>query len=1181
MKIVIALFFTLISLFVSGQVAKNYSCGDDKLRNLLRDIDSSYDRRQLLNNFQLKKYINQVQKNAARPVFNGPATGDSNFVIPVVVHIVYPAGTPYGTGTNISYAQVRSQIEALNAAYSRTYPNYNGQSHPFYATDTHIRFCLARNTLDTTHWATGPGGTEFGVRRYADASGAYNHYISASSAQQLLHITHPNIQSFPFDKFFNIWLVSTIDGGNNVMGYAPRPIMPSYLLDGVVIRADIFGDNTTGGNYNLGFGLSQGKVLAHEVGHYFNLFHIFQGGCSGMNAAGSATDACDLNGDMICDIEPATTQNIFCNTDIPNTCTANYNTGTTASDMINDYMSYADDDCMNTFTLNQAQRMWATLNLQRSSLWQPANLVATGILGNDGCVPPFLNAQINTDNAVFCAGTSIHFSNPTAGNTATAYQWQFPGGNPATATTNDVTVNYPLPGNYKAILTVSNSSNSRTDSLSLTVFECKLDSSKLSMAHWYFGDYGSIDFSAGFPVQTTVALNKRTMHGEKAFPAQLGAFVASTISLSDSLGNLLLYSNAVSVWNANHQKIATSPMFGASDINASTSFFYVPYPGQKRKFFAVGAYPNFDQSPSGIRYALIDLDSNKVSPYQEFSHPLLPNRFSELLTIVPHCNGTDYWIVIKGFSLNDTRFYSLLVTATGIDPAQTPVISGGFFHPAFNGSGDQLKANPEGNKLLLCSPHGYIGIETGALYDFDNRTGIVSNEIKIPDVDGYSNIQTGGSFSPDGKYFYLVRSSNFATNGPPYWLFQYRLSDLQYNIFTAPGFYFASPFQLGPDGNIYITTQDNYFARIVNPNQWGNVWVDGLSLQMSRLNPEIATGVSIPNFIDAKRPEPTHPDYTYKTISCNTYRFATLCFDTYTSNWDFGDGSPAAVGSTVDHNFSKPGTYNIKLTLSAGATTYGSVTKKITVLPLSANITGPSFVCTNGNFPTQYFADILPEVNYTWRVLQGGTLSGPDNLPYANAAWTNASTQGKIQLQVSRENCVLTTDKIVSITAGPAFQWSLPDSVCINDSAFELKASPAGGTYSGPGIADNTFSPSKAGEGYHTISYTYYDELTCLGQIDKTIKVARCRIPVDQNTDCDAVLNSISIAPNPVTGILKLKSPFVLKYVEVFNAMGQQVAKGTLRNNNLQLPILAQGNYIVLVYCEKTMRYKVFRFFKW
>lgn len=1178
LHVFILLFLSFIVVESPAQTKDQYTCGDDQLRELLRKVEPAYDFMQLKSNLQIRDFTNQIKQNK-NPDFLRRITSDSFFTIPVVVHIIYPAGQPYGTGTNISYAQVRSQVEALNAAFSKNYIAYNGQSHPAYASDTRIRFCLARITSDTAKWSTGPGGTEYGVMRYGTNQGANNHDITASSASQLLRLTHPSSNTFPFDKYLNIWLVSTIGGGNNIMGYAPRPIMPGYLLDGVVMRADVFGDNTTGGAYNLSYGLGQGKVLAHEVGHYLNLYHIFQGGCSGLNPAGATADACDLNGDMICDIEPSTTQNIFCTGSIPNTCTANYVTGTTTDDMINDYMSYADDDCMNTFTSDQVQRMWATLKLQRPGIWHPANLAATGVLGIDGCVPAYLNAQINTVEGVHCAGNNlVSFSNPTAGNTATSYEWQFAGGTPSTSILNKVNVTYAQPGNYTVLLTVKDGVNKRTDSLKISILDCKPDSTMLHMSQWYFGNYGSLDFSSGQPVPTKVALNNQSIQGESAYPGQL-SFIAGTISLCDSMGKLLFYSNGVSIWNRNHKKITTSPIFGKSDINASSGFYYIPYPGQKGKYFITGVYPNFDETPSGVRFLLINTNNDSVQPYKEFSHSSLPGRFSQFLTVVPHCNGTDYWIVVKGFGLPDTKFYSFLVTENGIDERQEPVISSGFAHPGFGGGGNQLKANRQGNKLILGSPHGYLDIETGAIYDFDNRTGKVANEQQIKNVSGYSNIQTGVGFSPNGKYFYLFRSSNFATNGKPYWLFQYRVSDLQYNIINTSGFYFAASLQPGPDGHIYVSTQENYVARITNPNQWATVTLSDYLINMRQLDDRIRTGWSIPNFIDARQPSPSYPDFEMAAVNCNTYKFTSLCFDRYTATWNFGDGSPQQTGNTVLHQFTTASTFNVTLTLSSNNIKLGSVTRQVDVLPVNASITGPNNVCTNANYLTQYFGPILKEVNYKWSVT-GGSISGPDNVSFVNVSWLPANNKGTITLQVSRQGCTFSDTKTVIISAGPLFSWNLPDSICVFDSSFQLSASPKGGKFTGAGVSNGLFSPMKAGVGNHTLTYTYSDEITCLGQLEKTLKVRRCNIPANQINDCAEMFSTIHVAPNPVKDILRLKSPYVLKFVQVYNALGQKIAEGQMINNSYRLPATGAGLYSIRVYCESDHSYKVFRFLK-
>ena len=99
---------------------------------------------------------------------------------------------------------------------------------------------------------------------------------------------------------------------------------------------------------------------------------------------------------------------------------------------------------------------------------------------------------------------------------------------------------------------------------------------------------------------------------------------------------------------------------------------------------------------------MVDVNNNTVTPYKEITNALIPQRFSEYLTVVPHCNGTDYWIITKGYSLvYDNNFYSFLVNSNGIDATQTPVVTSGISQPSYGGGGYQLKANRSGTRLLI------------------------------------------------------------------------------------------------------------------------------------------------------------------------------------------------------------------------------------------------------------------------------------------------------------------------------------------------------------------------------------------------------------------------------------------------------------------------------------------------
>ena len=70
---------------------------------------------------------------------------------------------------------------------------------------------------------------------------------------------------------------------------------------------------------------------------------------------------------------------------------------------------------------------------------------------------------------------------------------------------------------------------------------------------------------------------------------------------------------------------------------------------------------------------------------------------------------------------------------------------------------------------------------------------------------------------------------------------------------------------------------------------------------------------------------------------------------------------------------------------------------------------------------------------------------------------------------------------VVDVLPAPNLSFTGLDSIyCLNASPSTLTGNPAGGTFTGLGITGNTFDPSVAGIGTHTISYHYYNISTYL-----------------------------------------------------------------------------------------------------
>lgn len=1080
-KIIILFSLLLLNVFIQAQTV---SCGHDEVSQVqgrnLKNYNEIFNRL----NKEVSNYIaTNYSSNAARPPAN------NTYMIPVVFHIVHPAGQAYGTGANIPYSQILSQLNAINAAFGMSYPAYNGQQHAAYAQNTNISFCLAKTAMPSNvSFYTGQAGIEYGVMRYGDNT-LTNHQITNQSATALLGLTHPSATYFPFANYLNIWVVSAIGNGpGTTMGYAPTPIMNAYPLDGVVMRYDIIGDNSTGNNFPLGYGLQQGKVLTHEIGHYLNLYHIFQGGCAGANPAGSLTDACDLNGDFICDIEPCNTQNYNCNSPVPNTCGANYAVGTTTLDMIEDYMGYADDDCMNTFTADQSQRMWTTLNNLRFNLWQNSNLSATGIIGNGGCISAFLMTDIikNTNN--ICAGLPLQLTNPTAGNSAISWLWNIAGASPSSGNSSSITVTFPSPGVYWAKLTVGNGSITAKDSIAIQVTNCTLDSTKLDRSHWYFGNYAEINFATSPASAGNAALTYSTI--DQGYE--------SVVSMSDKDGNLLFYTNSKDVWNRNHQQINATDVF--ENYSSTPGVIAVPYPQDSSRYILISS-PHTGGDYDSIYYAVYDTVLQTISNKRGFRHNSLPSKFGEPLTVIPHCNGTDYWIICRPYYNipNANSAYAMLLTPAGPQNIDTVIVSGNVTSAA---SG-QLKSNPTGDRLIQAS----FGNGNAYFYNFNRATGQLSNQMSNTPI--VSGIATGAIFSPDGSVAYVLSQSNQSGS----YLYKVNVSTMATQTMALPAGGQGLQMETGPDNNIYMS-QSSYnnttIGRIINPNSFANsVFVPNV---ISFPSGSIPFG-GLCNFMDARIDQVLTPDFTYTNITCSSFAFSTSnCWSLYKATWLFGDGT-SGQGINVNHTYASSGVYPVQLILSIGNYSIAPVLKYITILPQTLAITGPTVLCKGNPYLNSYATSSVANASYTWSVINGG-LQSANGLPFADVG-SGSSGIMTVAVNVNNNGCLSSGTKTVVIDTIPTINFAPTSQVCLG-SSINLSATPVGGVFAGVGVLGTVFTPMALGA--HTVYYTATNSNGCSATRSLAITVAAAPV-VNLTSSAQLCMGaSLTLSANPPGG---------------------------------------------------------------
>lgn len=1017
----LALLIASIYFVCHDNLFAQYLCAADELKEEYRINDPEYNDKQLQFNHLIKMHITEnLSGQGLNPLF------PSQYVIPIIIHVIHDQNDGVGVGTNITYAQIESQINGLNAAFAKQYPSYNGQNHEIYSVNTEIQFCLAKTSF--VIGCSNP--VEPGVVRHPidvnTQTSLYNVTSDMNGLNNLYNFTHGVNNCFPIANYLNIWIVNSIANngvsyvGISTLGGSPG-VGSSGNFDGIVMRADGFGDNSgpwapfTPATLNPLW--DDGKYFVHEVGHYLGLQHIFNGNCTGMNDQFSVTDQCDIYGDYICDIVPCTTQFWNCSVSVlPNTCTENYTPANgIIDDMVMDYMSYSLDVCMNTFTNDQKNRMWSILNLFRGNLWTNLNLALTGVYGNaiDNCLPAYPLGDIIPSTTILCApnNNTLTLENPMGSfSSVVLWTWLHPGATLiSNSPSNILTIQYPSPGSYTVTLTITDqNSQTYTTTHSVFVSSCSLVNN-IEQGNWCFGGNVNLSFSSGFAVSSS------TMSSINTF--------SSAASVSNlNTGDLLFYTDGINVWNKNHV-IFNGTMNGvpnSSMTKTKQGTIIVEDPGNTinstRKYYIfVTPDPPSSSIYKSLEYSIIDMDLNLgLGDFhvlnQSMPASLISPNITGGLTAIPHCNGEDYWIIVHGGSgTYSDKILSYLLTKSGIVLC---TLSNSFNVSHNSGSGNEwghqilFEASPNGNFVCVSHPVGGL-IYKFELYSFNSATGELTHNSTFESLangNGYI------SFSPNSQYIYY------------YYGFGNMMQADIANPFipTVAGYSLGStimlsqPIQLASDGRIYfgkyleselgvINTPDNTIAG----NACGATY-QGVSLQSGQIQTQ-----SFPNMIDALKPSISFPTFSSNLQSnCSTVIFEIdNCWSIYNVSWDFGDGYIGS-GSSVSHTYLNSGTYTVTLTLSIGSYTLPSITQQIGVIAsTSLSIYGPASCCITPILPPNYSTTYIPGANYSWSA-NGGTA-----LPNGHLCDVNWSTVGvgSLSVTVDLNGCTVSTQYIINI----------------------------------------------------------------------------------------------------------------------------------------------------------------------
>ncbi|MDX5348857.1 MAG: gliding motility-associated C-terminal domain-containing protein [Hymenobacteraceae bacterium] len=550
--------------------------------------------------------------------------------------------------------------------------------------------------------------------------------------------------------------------------------------------------------------------------------------------------------------------------------------------------------------------------------------------------------------------------------------------------------------------------------------------------YWYFGENAGIRFVNSVPGSL----------GNGALNTDEGC---STIS--DSLGNLLFYTDGIKVWNNLHQQMPNGHGL-LGDPSASQSALIIKKPGSKNIYYIFTTAARAEAP--GFRYSVVDLSLANGKGDVTQKNVLLLTPSTEKITAVNHRNDQSVWVIAHRW--NSNSFYAYPITSNGVG---TPVISStGTRHEGyFENSMGCMKASPDGTKLALAIELS----RTFELFDFNDVTGEVSNPMKFTATD--FNWAYGVEFSPDGTRLYCTRM------GVPGGIYQFDLSAGREDSIKSTVAMLGDTraqrigaLQLGRDGRIYVAIADAVFiGAILSPNSLGGGSV--FTESFVQLNGKKSL-LGLPGFNQSyffvpsfKHEKICFGDTTQFTLRV-PYKFTSV-------TWNFDDSLSGSANTSTQfnpvHRFTKAGSYFIKVTGTLQNGQVRTSTTRITILAPPAVNLGPDTVICAGAELT-----LKPKSSFTKYRWSTGEESAEIKVNKPGTYWLDV---------YNSSGCVNRDSIVVSVPRPPVAFAEKVHEICFGD-AVTINTLLQNVTVTWPDSSKGPSYTTKAG-GYHKIYFTF------------------------------------------------------------------------------------------------------------
>jgi PKD repeat protein len=718
-------------------------------------------------------------------------------------------------------------------------------------------------------------------------------------------------------------------------------------------------------------------------------------------------------------------------------------------------------------------------------------------------------ASFTSNTTTVCQGESVQFTNTSIGDPET-FAWTFTGGTPSTSTLENPMIQYTTPGTYTVELIASNADGSGT-------------STQVNYITVLGTNPISLPINEGF-VSATFPPANWTIVNENANPT---TWVRnSSVGIAPTAGNSMFFDNYNFDDSENEDEIIL-PAFDLSSATSASLSFDVAYAPYDVDYFD-GLRVKISSNCGGTYQTVFEKSGTVLATAPTIAGFFTPTDAqwrNEVIDLTPFLGQGNVqvsfvnlagWgnalyvdnINIVGNIQQDPPVASFTTSSNEICAGQTIQLTntstGGGNTYQWNLTGSTTPTSTAVSPSVMYDVPGIYSIELIATNQFGSNTMLQSSIIEVlnsPVITSTSPAQSCGQAA-----LTLTAESDAGTIS---WF-----ANPSGGTSLATGSSFTTPL---------ITTSTTYYVE-ANNGQCSSQRV-----------PVMATINALPSLtIQAS-----------ESIICvgNSTSLTASGANTYV--WDAGLGTNAtiSVSPTVTTTYSVTGT-NSQTACSNTASVTIQVTDQLNLtIQASQNevCAGEPVVLTASGAST-----------YSWS--PGGQTGSVITVnPTTTTSYTVTGVQG----------CTGTTSITITITPAPQVSLDNISSVCLTDNSFTLNSgSPAGGTYTGNGIVNNTFNPIDAGVG--NIPYSYQvTQNGCSG-------IANAIIVVDECLSIDEVTASVFIIyPNPSEGFMTIHGDNLLDFIvlTILDQTGKRVHTENVVSKEMQLNLthLAAGQYKVML----------------